>query len=142
MQSIGAKVGFVRRGIWSYEFQTLEGLLRDPNTRLRDKQATEIAQAIIKKTSYPEAVTPDEELEFLNAFYIAQREHFETLRLFGKRRENKFHNVSKDTTSPSNLSASLTTQASSERRSHAKNRDTLGIFCGATLPGTFKFVLR
>lgn len=84
----------------SYELQTLEGLLRDPNTRLRDKQATEIAQAIIKKIGYPEAVTPGKELEFLNAFYIAQREHLETLRLFGKRRENKFHNAGKDTTSP------------------------------------------
>lgn len=100
VQSIGAKVGFVRREIWSYELQTLEGLLRDPNTRLRDKQATEIAQAIIKKIGYPEAVTPGRELEFLNAFYIAQREHLETLRLFGKRRENKFHNAGKDTTSP------------------------------------------
>ena len=65
VQSIGAKVGFVRREIWSYELQTLEGLLRDPNTRLRDKQATEIAQAIIKKIGYPEAVTPGRELEFL-----------------------------------------------------------------------------
>ncbi|MDR6100118.1 putative RDD family membrane protein YckC [Agrobacterium larrymoorei] len=84
----------------SYELQTLEDLLRDPTTRLRDKQILEITQAIIKKIGYREGVTRGKELEFLNAFYIAQREHLETLRLFGKRRENKFHNVGKDTASP------------------------------------------
>ncbi|MEJ8308246.1 RDD family protein [Agrobacterium larrymoorei] len=78
----------------SYELQTLEDLLRDPGTRLRDKQVTEIAQAITKKIGYREAVTPGKELDFLNAFYVAQREHLETLRLFGKRRENKFHSTS------------------------------------------------
>jgi len=77
----------------SYELQTLEDLLRDSNTRQRDKQLIEIAQAIIKKIGYREAVAPGKELDFLNAFYIAQREHLETLRLFGKRRDNKFHNT-------------------------------------------------
>lgn len=38
----------------SYELQTLQDLLQDPGPRLRDKQVTEIAQAITKKIGYRE----------------------------------------------------------------------------------------
>ncbi len=34
---------------------------------------------------------PGEEMLFLNAFYRAQREHLESLKLFGKLREDKYH---------------------------------------------------
>jgi hypothetical protein len=36
-------------------------------------------------------VKPGRELRFLNEFYRAQREHLESLKLFGTLRENKYH---------------------------------------------------
>lgn len=75
----------------NYELQTLEDLLRDPAKRPSDQDVVKIAQTIISKISYRHPLESGEELAFLNAFYIAQREHLETLRLFGTRRENKFH---------------------------------------------------
>ncbi len=75
----------------NYELQTLEDLLRNPAKRPSDQDVIKIAQTIIKKIGFSDPVQTGEELAFLNAFYIAQREHLETLRLFGTWREDKFY---------------------------------------------------
>lgn len=74
--------------------QTREDLLRDPAKRPSDQDVVKIAQTIISKIGYRDPLKLGEKITFLNAFYIAQREHLETLRLFGTRRENKFHTQS------------------------------------------------
>ncbi len=75
-----------------FELQTLEGILRD---RIQNQRSWEelgkVTGAIITKIGYAEPVAPTERREFLLAFYRAQREHLESRRLFGDRREDKHH---------------------------------------------------
>lgn len=78
-----------------YELQTLEDVLRDPTKSSNSEEITEIVRTIVRKIKYPDAVKTGQEMLFLTAFYRAQREHLETLRLFGTRRENKFHRAEK-----------------------------------------------
>ncbi len=75
-----------------YELQTLEAILRDPpKGATADLELTRVSDAIIRKISYAGTLRPNERLAFLMAFYRAQREHLESRRLFGDRREDKFH---------------------------------------------------
>ncbi|NTF45931.1 RDD family protein [Rhizobium rhizogenes] len=78
-----------------YELQTLEDVLRDPTKSSGSEEIAEIVRTIIRKIKFPDAVKTGQEMLFLTAFYRAQREHLETLRLFGTRRENKFHQAEK-----------------------------------------------
>lgn len=78
-----------------FELQTLEEVLRNPASEARSTQIERIAQTIIGKIKYDVTVKKGEELAFLNAFYLAQREHLETLKLFGTERENKHHHTEK-----------------------------------------------
>lgn len=74
-----------------FELQTLEDVLRDPQKSANKADIERIARTIIRKINYDVPVKQGQELAFLTTFYRAQREHLETLRLFGTRREDKFH---------------------------------------------------
>ncbi|MGU3400530.1 RDD family protein [Brucellaceae bacterium D45D] len=76
-----------------FELQTLEDVLRDPLKSADTPEVERIARTIVRKIRYDAPVKRGRELAFLRAFYRAQREHLETLRLFGNRRENKFHHT-------------------------------------------------
>lgn len=76
-----------------FELQTLEKVLRDPDKGEEPPDFGQISRTIIRKIGYADPVRPGQERAFLNAFYRAQREHLETLRLFGNRREDKFHSA-------------------------------------------------
>lgn len=78
-----------------YELQTLEDVLRDPTKSSKSEEIEQIVRTIVRKISYPDPVKPGQELHFLTAFYRAQRQHLETLSLFGTRREDKFHHAEK-----------------------------------------------
>lgn len=73
-----------------FELQTLEDLLRDPLKAGSQTEIRKITTTITRKIGFDGLVRPGEELVFLNAFYRAQREHLEKLRLFGTKREDKF----------------------------------------------------
>ncbi|MEZ2221626.1 RDD family protein [Rhizobium sp. RCC_161_2] len=79
-----------------YELQTLEDVLRDPTKNSNNEEVIQIVRTIVRKIGYRDPVKPGQQLLFLTAFYRAQREHLETLRLFGTRRENKFHQAEKE----------------------------------------------
>lgn len=74
-----------------YELQTLEDVLRDSTKNSRHQEIAQIVRTIIRKIQYQDPVKPGQELLFLNEFYRAQREHLESLKLFGTLRENKYH---------------------------------------------------
>jgi uncharacterized RDD family membrane protein YckC len=75
-----------------YELQTLEAILRDPvKGPAGQVELARVTDAIIRKISYVPKVAPNDRMDFLMAFYRAQREHLENRRLFGDRREDKFH---------------------------------------------------
>lgn len=75
-----------------YELQTLERILHSrPTEPAQMAHVEKVFNAIIKKIGYTEPVGPTERLDFLFAFYKAQREHLEGHQLFGEVRENKFH---------------------------------------------------
>lgn len=74
-----------------YELQTLEDVLRDSTKNSRNQEIAQIVRTIIRKIQYQDPVKPGQELLFLNEFYRAQREHLESLKLFGTLRENKYH---------------------------------------------------
>jgi uncharacterized RDD family membrane protein YckC len=75
-----------------HELQTLEDVLRDPVTGPKaHEELRTITDAILRKIGYADPVLPNDRREFLMAFYRAQREHLESRRLFGDRREDKFH---------------------------------------------------
>jgi uncharacterized RDD family membrane protein YckC len=75
-----------------YELQTLEAILRDPTKGpAGEVELARVTDAIIRKIGYVPKVAPNDRLDFLMAFYRAQREHLENRRLFGDRREDKFH---------------------------------------------------
>ena len=74
-----------------YELQTLEDVLRDTTKKPNTEEIVKIVRTITRRIRYEEPVKPGQELVFLNAFYRAQREHLESLKLFGTLRENKYH---------------------------------------------------
>lgn len=74
-----------------YELQTLEDVLRDTTKKPNTEEIVKIVRTITRRIRYEEPVKPGQELTFLNDFYRAQREHLESLKLFGKARENKYH---------------------------------------------------
>ncbi len=75
-----------------YELQTLEAILRDPTKGpAGEVELARVTDAIIRKIAYAPKVAPNDRRDFLMAFYRAQREHLENRRLFGDRREDKFH---------------------------------------------------
>ncbi len=75
-----------------YELQTLESILRDPAKGPAGAvELARVTDAIIRKIAYLPKVAPNDRMDFLMAFYRAQREHLENRRLFGDRREDKFH---------------------------------------------------
>lgn len=75
-----------------YELQTLEDILRNPPTNPdARKRVSDVAQTILRKIRYGEAVPASREWDFLMEFYRQQREFLENRQLFGDSRENKFH---------------------------------------------------
>ncbi|OWV70458.1 transporter [Rhizobium sp. R634] len=74
-----------------YELQTLEDVLRDATKTSNTKEIVQIVRTITRRIRYEDTVKPGQELTFLNEFYRAQREHLESLKLFGTLRENKYH---------------------------------------------------
>ncbi len=75
-----------------YELQTLEAILRDgANPATHKTEVARVTKAIVRKIGYAERVLPSDEGAFLQAFYRAQREHLESRRLFGDKRDDKFH---------------------------------------------------
>ncbi|NEJ72760.1 RDD family protein [Rhizobium phaseoli] len=74
-----------------YELQTLEDVLRDTTNNAQSQEIVQIVRTIARRIRYPDTVKPGQELLFLNEFYRAQREHLESLKLFGTLRENKYH---------------------------------------------------
>ncbi|ANL49378.1 RDD domain-containing protein (plasmid) [Rhizobium phaseoli] len=74
-----------------YELQTLEDVLRDTTKNAQSQEIVQIVRTITRRIRYPDTVKPGQELLFLNEFYRAQREHLESLKLFGTVRENKYH---------------------------------------------------
>ena len=74
------------------ELQTLEDILRSPASGPQAwEELGKVTDAILRKIGYTDPVLPGDRREFLLAFYRAQREHLESRRLFGDRREDKFH---------------------------------------------------
>lgn len=78
-----------------YELQTLEDVLRDTTKKPNTEEIIKIVRTITRRIRYEDAVKPGQEMLFLNDFYRAQREHLESLKLFGKARENKYHEHAK-----------------------------------------------
>ncbi|ASS59502.1 RDD family protein (plasmid) [Rhizobium leguminosarum] len=78
-----------------YELQTLEDVLRDSTKTSNHKEIEQIVRTITRRIRYEDTVKPGRELHFLNEFYCAQREHLESLKLFGTLRENKYHEHSR-----------------------------------------------
>ncbi|EJT06634.1 RDD family protein [Rhizobium sp. CCGE 510] len=74
-----------------YELQTLEDVLRDTTKSRKSEEIAQIVRTITRRIQYPDTVKPGQELFFLKEFYRAQREHLESLKLFGTLRENKYH---------------------------------------------------
>jgi len=78
-----------------FELQTLESILRDPGkSPTYPVELAKVTAAIIRKIDYVDPVLPEERGAFLMCFYRAQREHLESRRLFGDRREDKNHKAS------------------------------------------------
>lgn len=87
-----------------YELQTLEDLLRASERRARGANAADpatlaaVVERIRVKIGYARPVPRREHLDFLKAFYNAQRGHLEQRQLFGDRRADKFHAENADRT--------------------------------------------
>ena len=78
-----------------YELQTLEDVLRDSTKTSNHQEIVQIVKTITRRIRYPDTVKSGQERLFLNEFYRAQREHLESLKLFGTLRENKYHEHTK-----------------------------------------------
>ncbi len=75
-----------------FELQTLEAILRDPaKGPAGEAELARVTDAIIRKIGYAARIAPNDRMDFLMAFCRAQRAHLENRRLFGDRREDKFH---------------------------------------------------
>ncbi len=89
-----------------YELQVLENVLRasrSTNAAAQKKQQAyfaEIVQRICSKIDFEETIAPAHHLEFLRAFYAAQRAHLEQRKLYGDVREDKFFGVDSDVSKP------------------------------------------
>ncbi|MEN3793709.1 RDD family protein [Fulvimarina sp. MAC3] len=82
----------------AYELQVLERLLRGEEVAKHRKESDAMAKVgarIRAKIGYDEAVTPDKEREFLQSFYVAQRNYLEQKKLMGDSRTDKFHNATR-----------------------------------------------
>jgi len=77
-----------------FELKTLENIVQRPQEQHNTAELQKITQAIIKKINYTTPVHAGEEFDFLYAFYHAQRQYLEKLRLLGEQRDNK-HQVQK-----------------------------------------------
>ncbi len=108
------KFGFLAHQLDHYgafELQTLERVLHvdtskfasDAKERHR-RNLNAIAEKIISKIDYTDRVLPQDVPEFLEAFYLSQRRHLETRKLFGDAREDKFHEIDKDRKTPERAS--------------------------------------
>ncbi|WP_425084396.1 RDD family protein [Ruegeria profundi] len=82
----------------AFELQTLEGFLRGaarstgPEAHKRKKETmAAIVEQVRRKIGYADAVRPEDQLAFLEAFYKAQRAFLEQRQLFGDKRADKFH---------------------------------------------------
>ncbi|PRX10226.1 UNVERIFIED_ORG: putative RDD family membrane protein YckC [Martelella mediterranea] len=75
----------------AYELQVLEQLLRGARNEVNRPRLSDAARRICRKIGYEEAVAPDEEEAFLQAFYVAQRGYLEQKRLFGDARADKHY---------------------------------------------------
>ena len=87
----------------AFELQTLEDLLRadvrayNASTAQRRKSTVDaVVKQIRKKIDFADKVLPYENIEFLSAFYNAQRAFLEQRQLFGDKRTNKRHAQEKD----------------------------------------------
>jgi len=80
-----------------HELHVLERVLRlqakgsEKQRGDRDKELTRIALQISTKIKFTESVPAAQSLEFLSAFYRAQRAYLEERNLMGDRRENKYY---------------------------------------------------
>lgn len=74
-----------------HELQALEAILRSPPTGESGQESIRRVAATIAHKIGHEPLPLGQELDFLRAFYNAQRAHLERLRLYGTARENKFH---------------------------------------------------
>lgn len=82
----------------AFELQTLERVLHVDDAKFADdaqqrhrENLQAITERVIAKIEYTDRVLPQDVPEFLEAFYVAQRRHLETRKLFGDAREDKFH---------------------------------------------------
>lgn len=77
-----------------HELQVLEDILRAPESVPgSDVELARVTDTILTKLGFTDPVPAAARRDFLLAFYRAQREHLENRRLFGDRREDKFHAV-------------------------------------------------
>ncbi|MER0239275.1 RDD family protein [Fulvimarina sp. MAC8] len=82
----------------AYELQVLERLLRGDGVvkgRKENDAMTKVGARIRAKIGYDETVPPEEEREFLESFYVAQRSYLEQKKLMGDARTDKFYNATK-----------------------------------------------
>ncbi len=87
-----AKYVFSRRQLDAYgafELQVLEELLRRPPSAETMTTQRQVCEKICKKIAWTEQVSPVDTLEFLKAFYTAERAHLEREQLFGRYRADK-----------------------------------------------------
>ena len=80
----------------AFELQTLEDLLRAQSSDMPYQTGqtyvetlAQVVENIRHKIDYPDKITQDQRLRFLQAFYNAQRAHLEQRQLFGERRSDK-----------------------------------------------------
>lgn len=80
----------------AYELQVLERLLRGDGIGKDRKESdamVTVGTRIRNKIGYDEPVSPQEEREFLQSFYVAQRSYLEQKKLMGESRTDKFHSA-------------------------------------------------
>lgn len=92
ISQVQAKYLFSRRQLDAYgafELQVLEELLRRPPSAETMTMQRQVSEKICKKIGWTEQVSPVDTLEFLGAFYTAERAHLEREQLFGRYRADK-----------------------------------------------------
>ncbi len=73
----------------AFELQVLEEVLRRPPSKETQALQSDVSRKICAKIGWNAPLAPEEALDFLNAFYTAERGQLERERLFGKFREDK-----------------------------------------------------
>ncbi|MEM9140251.1 MAG: RDD family protein, partial [Pseudomonadota bacterium] len=88
-----------------FELQTLERILQVDTSRFaadmmrrHTDNVASIVDKIRTKIEYTEPINHTDHMDFLQAFYLAQRRFLETRQLFGDAREDKFHQEDEETT--------------------------------------------